>query len=99
MNIRSLIVCTVMLLMVIGCVKSKDDEEKSFKESFLQSFIKSCTESGTKKGLKEIDVKNRCDCVGNFLISKYSAAELTKITATDSPESKRIFDQAVSSCK
>ena len=96
---RALFICIIMLVLMAGCGKSKDDFEKGFKDSFQKSFVKSCTERGMKNGLKENDVTGRCDCIAKFLVTKYSSAELMKITATDSPESQRIFDEAIKTCK
>jgi hypothetical protein len=100
MKVGSLIVCCMALLMLAGCGKSKEAYEKSFKDSFKTSFVKSCTQSAVKGGLKEDQAKAKCDCVGTYLVGKYSSIELTKLSAaTESTSSKQIFDEAVNSCK
>jgi len=99
MKAGALIVCAMTLLMLVGCGKTKETYEKSFKDSFKTSFIKSCTESAMKGGLKEDQAKAKCDCVGTYLVGKYSSIELTKLSATELPSTKKIFDEAVNSCK
>ena len=101
MKVGALMVCCMAaLLMLASCGKSKEAYEKSFKDSFKTSFVKSCTESAKKGGLKEDQAKAKCDCVGTYLVGKYSSIELTKLSAaTESASSKQIFDEAVNSCK
>lgn len=100
MKAGSLIVCAMALLMLAGCGKTKETYEKSFKDSFKASFITSCTDSAMKGGLKEDQAKAKCDCVGTYLVGKYSSLELTKLSAnTESTSSKQIFDEAINSCK
>jgi hypothetical protein len=99
MTARILVVCGIMLILLAGCSKSKESYEKRFKEKFKKSFVKSCTESAAKKGLKENVAKSKCECVASFLTDKYSSVELMKLTATELPESKKIIDEAVNSCK
>ncbi|HTP64931.1 MAG TPA: hypothetical protein VMJ66_06030 [Geobacteraceae bacterium] len=99
MTVRLLIAGGVMLTMMAGCSKSKESAEDSFKESFRRSFVNSCADSAMKGGLKEDDAKGKCECAANYLVSRYSAAELSKITAADSPERKKLIEEAVKSCK
>lgn len=100
MKTGALLVCCMALLMLAGCGKSKEAYEKSFKDSFKTSFVKSCTQSAMKGGLKEDQAKAKCDCVGAYLVNKYSSLELTKLSAnTESTSSKQIFDEAINSCK
>lgn len=99
MKAGALIVCTMTLLMLVGCGKTKETYEKSFKDSFKTSFIKSCTESAMKGGLKEDQAKAKCDCVGTYLVGKYSSIELAKLSAAELPSTKKIFDEAINSCK
>jgi len=95
-----MVCCMAALLMLAGCGKSKEAYEKSFKDSFKTSFVKSCTESAMKGGLKEDQAKAKCDCVGTYLVGKYSSLELTKMSASmESDSSKKIFDEAINSCK
>jgi hypothetical protein len=99
MTARTLVVCGIILTMTFGCGKAKESYEKSFKESFKKNFVKSCTESATKAGVKESDAHSKCDCVAAYLVGKYSSFELLKLTARETPESKKIFDAAVNSCQ
>ena len=100
MKVGTLMVCCMALLILSGCGKSKEAYEKSFKDSFKTSFVKSCTQSAMKGGLKEDQATAKCDCVGTYLVGKYSSIELTKLSATmESASSKQIFDEAVNSCK
>ena len=95
-----MVCCMAALLMLASCGKSKEAYEKSFKDSFKTSFVKSCTESAKKGGLKEDQAKAKCDCVGTYLVGKYSSIELTKMSANmESDSSKKIFDEAINSCK
>lgn len=95
---RILTVC-IILAVLAGCSKAKESYEAEFKKSYQTNFVKSCTESATKNGLKESEAKGKCDCIATFLVGKYSSAELTKLQISDSPESKRVFAEAVNSCK
>jgi hypothetical protein len=52
-----------------------------------------------KSGLKEDQAKAKCDCVATYLVDKYSPVELTKLSATEAPSSKKIFEEAINSCK
>ena len=102
MTIRSLFVCAVALSMLAGCGKSKEAYEKSFKESFQKSFVKSCVESATKgaNGLKADLARTKCECTAKFMIDKYSSTDLTKLSvAPNSPETAKILEEAINSCK
>ena len=99
MKVGALIVCCMALLMLAGCGKSKEAYEKTFKDSYKTSFVKSCTESAMKGGLKEDLAKAKCDCVGTYLVGKYSPVELTKLSATEADSTKKIFAEAINSCK
>lgn len=99
MNSAKLIVGSMALMMLIGCGKGKEAYEKSFKDSFQKSFVKSCIESASKGGLKEELAKQKCECVGTYLTGKYSSIELTKLSATQTTEAKKIFAEAIDSCK
>ncbi len=99
MTAHTPIACMIMLTMLAGCGKTREDREKRFKESFRKSFVKSCTESAMKKGLKERDAESRCDCVAGFLTDRYSSVELKKLTDVESPETRRIITEAVNACK
>lgn len=99
MTVRTLIGCCIMLTMIIGCGKSKESDEKSFKESYQKNFVSSCTESAIKGGATANDAKNKCECIAAFLVNKYSSSELIKLKNTKSPENKKILDEAINSCR
>ncbi len=99
MTARIPIACIIMLTMLSGCGKTKENDEKRFKESFKKSFVRSCTESAMKKGLKKSDAESRCDCVAGFLTDRYSSVELKKLTDVESSESRMIITETVNSCK
>ncbi|MDK9716322.1 MAG: hypothetical protein OEL57_00260 [Trichlorobacter sp.] len=92
----------IALLVSAGCGKSKENYEKSFKEGFLKSFVTSCSEGATKasSSVKAEQAKSMCECMGKYMVDKYSAVELTKMSANpDSPEMGKIFQEAAASCK
>lgn len=100
MKFRTGMVAGLALLVLAGCGKSKEAYEKSFKDGFLKSFVKSCTESATKGGAKADFAQSKCDCMGKYLVEKFSSTELTKLsTNQNSPETAKIFEEAISSCK
>lgn len=100
MTVRSLVVCGIMLAMLAGCGKAKEDFESSFKESFKKSFVKSCTESAVKAGRNENEVRGKCECAAKYLAEKHTSAELMKLAAsTDSSENAQIIVEAVNACK
>jgi hypothetical protein len=91
MPVRTFIGCYIILTILGGCDK--------FKESFKKNFVSSCTESAIKSGAPEDDAKNKCECVATFLVNNYSSSELMKLNDPKSPESSKMFDKAVSSCR
>jgi hypothetical protein len=99
MTFRTLIICAVMLATLVSCQKAKESFEKGFKESFQKKFITSCTESATKGGAPEAYAREKCTCIAAYLVSKYSSKELMKASNTELPESKKMFSEAVDSCK
>ncbi len=100
MKARAMVVAGISLMMLFGCGKSKETYEKSFKDSFRKSFVKSCTEGATKGGVKEDVAKAKCECMANHITEKLNSTELTKLaTTTDSPDSKKAFEDAISACK
>lgn len=100
MKVRIIILTSISIMMLFGCGKSKETYEKSFKESFQKSFIKSCTEGAVKGGVKEDVARSKCECMAKHITDRLSSAELTKLaTKTDSPDSKKAFDDAIAACK
>lgn len=103
MTVRALLIVSTALLMMmlVGCGKSKETYEKSFKESFQASFAKSCTESASNgpNALKHDVAKSTCECMATYLVNKFNSTELTKLSLGNSPEAAKIMDEAINSCK
>lgn len=100
MRVSVFVVFSLAMLMLFGCGKSKEAYEKSFKDSFRKSFVNSCSEGAAKSGVKEDVARPKCECMAKFLTERLNSTELTKLaTKSDSPESKKAFDDAIAACK
>lgn len=92
---------SLIILLVTGCAPSGQSPEKEFTASFRKSFTASCIESAIKgpTALTKELAQSKCDCMASYLVTTFSATELTRLSDGSSTETSRIVEQTISSCK
>lgn len=70
-----------LLLGLWGALFGCDSFDKEFKSSFSKEFKSSCLTSSTEAGASAHESRTYCDCMGDGLVNKHNAAELTGISA------------------